>query len=96
MDDLRTAKANKKAADAAEKQAVATFKHALAEGLLQEYYDDLAGEYVAPGITVTITETVRFSEKCYSESLQTAMKEERDNGSAKPTISETIRVKLDL
>ena len=94
MEDLRIAKANKKAADAAEKQAVSTFKYGLKEGLLNEYYDELAEEYTAPGITVTVAATVRFSEKCYSEALQNAMKEERDNGSAKPTVSETIRVKL--
>ena len=95
MDDLRVAKANKRAADAAEKQALSAFKAAQAEGQLDEFFDELAEQFCAPGVTVTISSGERYGEKCYSASLQEAMKAEREDGTAKPTTYETFRVKLD-
>ena len=94
LEDLRKAKANLKIAQQAEKQALQAFKDAKANGDLDEHFDDLAEQYCAPGIVVTITEGTRFSEKGYSTNLQVQMKAERDNGIAKPTKYETIRVKL--
>ena len=95
MDDLRIAKANKRAADAAEKQALSAFKAAKAEGQLDEFFDDLAEQFCAPGLTVTITSSERYGEKCYSAGLQEAMQAERENGTAKPTTYEVFRVTLD-
>ena len=95
MDDLRIAKANKRAADAAEKQALSAFKAAQAEGQLDEFFDELAEQFCAPGLTVTIVNGERYGEKCYSARLQEAMKAEREDGTAKPTTYETFRVKLD-
>ena len=42
LEDLRVAKVNKRVADAAEKQAMATFKHAAAEGIMDGYFNDLS------------------------------------------------------
>ena len=95
LEDLRIAKKNKRAADVAEKQAVSAFKYAIAEGLMHEHFDELAEEYCAPGLTVRITSGQRYSEKSYSEELQAAMKAERENGTAKASTYETVRVKLD-
>lgn len=94
LEDLRVAKVNKRVADAAEKQAMATFKHAAAEGIMDGYFDDLSEEFAGPGISVTLSSTSRYSEKSYSEALQNAMKEERENGVAKPTVSDSYRVKI--
>lgn len=94
LEDLRKAKANLRVAQQAEKQAVAAFKDAVADGELAEFFDDLAEMYCAPGITVTITQSTRYSEKGYSDTLQQQMKAERDNGIATATVSETVRVKL--
>ena len=94
MEDLRIAKANKRVADAAEKQAMAVVKHAKAEGLLDEFYDELAEEYCAPGIKFTVSTSTRYSEKSYSDSTQALLKNERDNGIAKPTTVEAYRVTL--
>jgi len=94
LDDLKIAKANKRTADAAEKQAMATFKHAVAEGIMNSFFDDLSEEYKGSGISVTTYATSRYSEKSYSEALQNAMKDERVNGVAQPTVSESFRVKL--
>ena len=94
LEDLKIAKANKRTADAAEKQAMATFKHAVAEGIMHSFFDDLSEEYTGSGISVTSCSTSRYSEKSYSEALQNAMKDERANGVAQPTVSESFRVKL--
>ena len=95
MEDLRIAKANKRIADAAEKQAMAAFKAAKAEGQLEEFFDDLAEQFCAPGLTVTVSTGQRYGEKCYSAVLQEAMQAERENGTAKATSYEVFRVVLD-
>ena len=94
LEDLRKAKANLRVAQQAEKQAVAAFKDAVADGELTEFFDELAEMYCAPGITVTVTQSTRYSEKGYSDTLQQQMKAERENGIATATVSETVRVKL--
>ena len=95
LDDLKTAKRNKRIADAAEKQAMAALKHARTEGLLDEFYDELSEEYIGPGIKITVASSTRYSEKGYSADTQAAMKHERDTGIAKPTQVETYRVTID-
>ena len=95
MEDLRVAKANKRAADTAEKQALAAFKYAIEEKQMHEFFDELSEEYCAPGLTVRITSQQRYYDKSYSAELQAAMKAERENGTAKPTISDVYRVTLD-
>ena len=95
IEELRLAKAQKRAAEVAEKQALSRFKSARAEGLLDEHFDDLAEEYCGKGVTITVGTHSRYAEKSYSDTLQQQMKAERDDGTAKPTVSEVIRVKLE-
>jgi len=95
IEELRLAKAQKRAADVAEKQALSRFKAARDEGLLDEHFDDLAEEYCGTGVTITVSTHSRYAEKSYSDTLQQQMKAERDDGTAKPTVSEVIRVKLE-
>ena len=95
MEKVLIGKANKRAADAFDKQAMAEFKAARDEGLLDEYFDELAEQFCAPGLTVTVTSSERYGEKCYSAGLQEAMQAERENGTAKPTTYEVFRVTLD-
>jgi len=95
LEDLKKAKANLRVAQAAEKQAMQAFKDARADGQLDELFDDLAEQYCAPGILVTISQRHRFSDKSYSTKLQVQMKDERDSGIAEPTKYEAISVKLE-
>ena len=94
LEDLRKAKANLRVAQQAEKQAVAAFKDAVADGELAEFFNDLDETYCAPGITVTFIKSTRYSEKGYSDTLRKQMEAERENGIATATVVESMLVKL--
>ena len=83
-----------KAADSRWKQAQAALKHAHAEGLLQGHFDDLSETYEFSGVSFSNSERTTWPISGFSEELQALHKQEKDDGTAKPTISQYLRAKF--
>ena len=83
-----------KAAETRWKQAQSALNHAHAEGLLDGQFDELAKVYEFDGVSFTKTSRKAWPLSGFSAELQAQHKQEKDEGTAKPTISEYLRAKF--
>ena len=90
------ANASYKAAEARWKQAQSALKHAHAEGLLEGHFDDLAEVYEFEGVTFTKSSRTTWPLSGFSAELQALHKQEKDDGTAKPSVSEYLRAKFSV
>jgi hypothetical protein len=84
----------KRTAEAEFKQAEASLKHAHSEGLLEGHYDDLSETYEFKGVRFSKASRKSWPIGNFSEQLQTQYQQEKDNGVAKPNVSEYLRAKF--
>jgi hypothetical protein len=84
----------KRTAEAEFKQAEASLKHAHSEGLLEGHYDDLSDTYEFKGVRFSKASRQSWPIGNFSEQLQTQYQQEKDNGVAKPNVSEYLRAKF--
>ena len=84
----------KRTAEAEFKQAEASLKHAHSEGLLEGHYDDLSETYEFKGVRFSKASRQSWPIGNFSEQLQTQYQQEKDNGVAKPNVSEYLRAKF--
>jgi len=84
----------KRTAEAEFKQAEASLKHAHSEGLLEGHFDDLSETYEFKGVRFSKASRQSWPIKNFSEQLQTQYQQEKDNGVAKPNVSEYLRPKF--
>ena len=89
-----TAYERKRTAEAEFKQAEASLKHAHSEGLLEGHYDDLSETYEFKGVRFSKASRQSWPIGNFSEQLQTQYQQEKDNGVAKPNVSEYLRAKF--
>lgn len=92
--EYAAANAAYKAAESRWKQAQSTLKHAQAEGLLEGHYDDLSETYEFEGVSFSKSTRTTWPISGFSEELQALHKQEKENGIAKPTVSEFLRAKF--
>ena len=83
-----------KASEARWKQAQAALKHAHAEGLLEGHFNDLSETYEFSGVSFSQSSRTTWPISGFSEQLQSLHKQEKDDGTAKPTISKYLRAKI--
>ena len=81
------------AANATLKQEKATLRHAMAEGLLAQWWDDLSQCYDHPLATFTESERKTWPAECFSEELQQAMAQEKETREPKVTTSWRMKIK---
>ena len=81
-------------AQAAFKQEEAALKYALQEGLLDENFDEMSGEFDFSSQGVVFTKQTRrsWAMDCYSEELQAAIKAEQEI--REPRVSESLRARF--
>ena len=81
-------------AQAAFKQEDAALKYALQEGLLDQNFDEMSGEYdfSAQGVVFTKQTRRTWAMDCYSEELQAAIKAEQEI--REPRVSESLRARF--
>jgi hypothetical protein len=84
----------KRTAEAEFKQAEASLKHAHSEGLLEGHYDDLSETYEFKGVRFSKASRKSWPIGNFSEQLQTQYQQEKENGVAKPNVSEYLRAKF--
>ena len=84
----------KRTAEAEFKQAEASLKHAHSEGLLEGHYDDLSDTYEFKGVRFSKASRQSWPIGNFSEQLQTQYQQEKENGVAKPNVSEYLRAKF--
>ena len=84
----------KRTAEAEFKQAEASLKHAHSEGLLEGHYDDLSETYEFKGVRFSKASRQSWPIGNFSEQLQTQYQQEKENGVAKPNVSEYLRAKF--
>lgn len=94
VNDYVAAKKNKATCDMLFKQAENALKYAHAEGLLDEHFDELAEVYQFPGVTFAVVRRETYPLSAYSAELQAMAKAEKENGTAKPTVSEFLKAKI--
>ena len=83
----------KRTAEAEFKQAEASLKHAHSEGLLEGHYDDLSETYEFESVRFKKTSRKSWPLKNFSKQLQAQYQQEKDDGTAKPNISESLAAK---
>ena len=88
------ANASYKAAEARWKQAQSALKDAHAEHLLDGHYDELAEWYEFDGVTFSKATRTTWPLSGFSAELQALHKQEKDDGTAKPSVSEYLRAKF--
>jgi hypothetical protein len=84
----------KRTAEAEFKQAEASLKDAHSEGLLEGHYDDLSETYEFKGVRFSKASRKSWPIGNFSEQLQTQFEQEKENGIAKPNVSEYLRAKF--
>jgi hypothetical protein len=86
----------KRTADAEFKQADADLKYAESQGLLKRHFNDLSNSYKFKKQGVIFSKASRQSWPIgnFSEQLQTQYQQEKENGVAKPNVSEYLRPKF--
>lgn len=94
VNDYLAAKKNKATCDMLFKQAESALRYAHAEGLLEDHFDELAEVYEFPGVTFSVVKRETYPMSAYSEELQAMAKAEKENGTAKPTVSEFLKAKI--
>ena len=82
-----------KAAEARWKQAQSALRHAHAEGLLDGHYDEQSKTYDFDGVLFSKATRTSWPISGFSEELQALHKQEKDDGTAKPNVSEYLRAK---
>ena len=92
--EYTAANAAYKAAEARWKQAQSCLKHAHAEGLLEGHFDDLSETYEFNGVSFSKTTRTTWPISGFSAELQALHKQEKDDGTAKPSVSEYLRAKF--
>ena len=77
------------------KQAIADLEHARENGELDQTWNKRSKAYLMPGgLTIRQTSRTTYSAKSYSDTLQKLMEKEREDGTAKPTISSSYSYKV--
>jgi len=86
----------KRTADAEFKQATADLNYAESQGLLKRHFNDLSNSYKFKKQGVIFSKASRQTWPIgnFSEQLQTQYQQEKDNGVAKPNVSEYLRAKF--
>ena len=81
-------------ATAAFKQEEAALKYALKEGLLDQNFDEMSGEFDFSSQGVVFTKQTRrsWAMDCYSDSLQAAIRAEQEV--REPRVSESLRARF--
>ena len=94
VNDYVLAKKNKATADTVFKQAESALKYARSEGLLDGHFDELAEVYEFPGVSFSVVRRETYPMSAYSAELQAMAKAEKEDGTAKPTVSEFLKAKI--
>ena len=94
VNDYVLAKKNKATADTVFKQAENALKYARSEGLLDGHFDELAEVYEFPGVSFSVVRRETYPMSAYSAELQAMAKAEKEDGTAKPTVSEFLKAKI--
>ena len=82
-----------KAAEGRWKQAQEALRHAHAEGLLEPQKDTLSGVYLFQGVQFKESTTTTCPINGFSDQLQALHAKEKDDGTATPKISKSLRAK---
>lgn len=88
------ANASYKAAEARWKQAQSALKDAHADHLLDGHYDERAEVYEFDGVTFSKATRTSWPMSGFSAELQALHKKEKNDGTAKPSVSEYLRAKF--
>jgi putative NIF3 family GTP cyclohydrolase 1 type 2 len=95
VNDYVAAKKNKATCDTLFKQAENALRYARSEGLLEDHFDELAEVYEFPGVTFSVVRRETYPMSAFSAELQAMVKAEKEDGTARPTVSEFLRAKVD-
>jgi hypothetical protein len=90
--DYLKKKATKATAEAEFKQAEAKVMEAIAEGRMNQYWDELSEIYDCPGVTFTASQRTTWPAECFSEGLREQMAAEKLT--REPKVSTTWRAKV--
>ena len=82
-----------KAAESRWKQAQGDLRDKYAEGLLEPHKDKLSGTYMFDGVQFKESTTTSWPISGFSDELQALHAKEKDDGTATPTVSKSLRAK---